>query len=153
MFRYRVFIIRRLGCTKWWLRDAGPLGPDAPGAGGVDVMLISQGTVCWGVNMAGKAHQIYIHWPGWNEACPRSFYLLAALAATAASSAAAFAPSTLLASQSTGDKTRLACLLVFYRGAREKLDTAFLRGGGAALPWLMVWVVQLKATQRALLKT
>ena len=45
MFRYRVFIIRRLGCTKWWLRDAGPLGPDAPGAGGVDVMLISLGTV------------------------------------------------------------------------------------------------------------
>ena len=37
-------------------------------------------------------------------------------------------------------------LLVFYRGAKERLDTAFLRGG-AALPWLMVRTVQLKASK------
>ena len=74
--------------------------------------------------------------------------MLAALAASAASSAGAFAPSTLLASLSTGDRTCKACLLVFHRGA---MDTAYL-SGGAALPWLMARAVQLEATQRALAK-
>ena len=89
--------------------------------------------------MAGKgAHQVYIRdlhpLAGVERGLPKGL-LLAALAASAASSAAAFAPSTLLASLSTGDRMCKACLLVFYRGTKER-NTTFLKRGGAALPWL-----------------
>ena len=70
-------------------------------------------------------------------------------AALAAFSASFFAPITLLASLNAGDRICKACACCFYRGTKERLDTALL-GGGAALPWLMVRAVHFKARQEAL---